>query len=109
MLKTLTIITIIFSVTIFSSLFYSKNKTEELLTNKPTTKSYWFILHRKSNQEMLYHGNPGDIEHSKLIKTFKVKTGIPGKRPTPLPHLLGREYWIIIKKERVENNPETAP
>ncbi len=37
-----------------------------------------------------------------------MKTGIPGERPTPLPKILGREYWLITKKE-VSSDPETAP
>ena len=70
---------------------------------------YWFVLHRKSQTEELFQGIPGDKEKSKLIKTFTVKTGIPGERPTPLPQLLGREYWIITKKQPELDNPETAP
>lgn len=71
--------------------------------------SYWFILNRKSNIEKLYKGVLGDEKNSILIKTFVVKTGIPGERPTPLPSLMGRDYWIITEKTPVEDNPETAP
>lgn len=71
-------------------------------------KSYWFVLHRKSNIEKLYRGIPGDKSKSELVKTFTVKTGIAGQRPTPLPQLLGRKYWIITDKNK-SDNPETAP
>ncbi len=70
---------------------------------------YWFILHRTSNKEELYQGAPGEKDKSKLIKTFKVKTGVPGERPTPLPKLLGRKYWVITEKHPEPDNPETAP
>lgn len=72
-------------------------------------ENYWLLLHRKSNKEFLYHGTPGDKEKSKLLKTFVVKSGIPGERPTPLPQLLGRDYWVIINKLEQKDNPETAP
>lgn len=71
--------------------------------------SYWFMLHRASNLEYLYLGEPGDIEKSELIRTFQVKTGVPGERPTPLPELVGREYWILTEKFESKGNPETAP
>lgn len=73
-----------------------------------TPHSYWFLLERKSDTELLYKGVPGDTKQSSLIKTFQVKVGIPGKRPTPLPQLVGRDYWTIIKKEPTDN-PETGP
>lgn len=66
------------------------------------------MLNRKSNIEKLYRGVPGNENASTLLKTFVVKTGIPGERPTPLPQLLGKEYWTLVKKE-VSDNPETAP
>lgn len=72
-------------------------------------KNYWFVLHRKSQKEQLYQGVPGNKEKSKLVKTFQVKTGRPGERPTPLPQLMGREYWIITEKHPEPDNPETAP
>lgn len=72
-------------------------------------KSYWFLLHRVSNVEYLYFGVPGDEKKSQLVKKFFVKTGIPGERPTPLPQLAGREYWIVTQKKEITNNPETAP
>ncbi len=75
----------------------------------PPQASYWLFLHRKSNQEFLYSGTPGDLKQSQLIKTFTVKTGIPGQRPTPLPDLVGRQYWKIIDKKENFQNQETAP
>lgn len=75
-------------------------------TAKP---SYWLLLHRKSNVEYLYSGVPGQKDKSTLVKTFTVKTGISGQSPTPLPQLLGRQYWIITNKEDSSENPETAP
>lgn len=71
--------------------------------------AYWFLLHRKSNVEYLYLGEAGNIGKSELIRKFDVKTGIPGERPTPLPELVGREYWVLTDKMEASNNPETAP
>lgn len=77
---------------------------------EPTAKNdYWFVLHRKSQKEELLKGEPGNREKSIVVKTFTVKTGRPGERPTPLPQLLGRDYWLITKKQPEPNNPETAP
>ncbi|MEX2007452.1 MAG: L,D-transpeptidase [Candidatus Levyibacteriota bacterium] len=85
-------------------------RSEPSIPAKQTTKeSYWLLLHRKSNREFLYKGIPGDEEKSMLVKEFTVKTGIPGEKPTPLPHLLRREYWVIIGKMEARDNPETAP
>ncbi len=80
-------------------------------SNSPESseKSYWFLLHRQSNKELLYFGEAGDTSNSALIKVFKVKTGMPGRRPTPLPQLLGKEYWTITGKFEDQDNPETAP
>lgn len=72
-------------------------------------KAHWFELHRKSNVEYLYFGEPGKKSKSALVKVFKVKAGISGERPTPLPQVLGREYWEITGKVEVLDNPETAP
>src|SRR3989344_3276211 len=73
------------------------------------TEMYWFILHRKANREELFKGVPGDRKKSMAVKTFQVKVGIPGERPTPLPKLLEKEYWLIVAKEEQKYNPETAP
>lgn len=78
-----------------------------LETSQP--QEYWMVLHRKSNKEFLYRGVPGDTEKSSLVKSFTVKTGIPGQRPTPLPQALGKKYWKIVKKYSSSENPETAP
>lgn len=94
----------IFIIVCVVSLFFLQKK-EAQTTQKQT---YWFVLHRKSNTEYLYKGIAGDSSRSKLIKTFRVKTGISRKRPTPLPQLVGREYWVMTKKAPTEN-PETAP
>ncbi len=77
--------------------------------SKQQKYSYWLLLHRKSNVEFLYFGEPGNANSSQLIKIFKVKTGVPNQKPTPLPKLLGREYWLITKKEESFENPETSP
>ena len=84
------------------------NTGEVRQDRQPSQSDYWFLLKRKSNIEEFYQGVPGDIAKSSLIKTFKVKVGIPGERPTPLPQLLGREYWVLTKKAS-SDNPETAP
>lgn len=70
---------------------------------------YWFMLYRQSQKEELYQGTPGSKSQSILIKTFQVKTGRPGERPTPLPQLAGRKYWLLTEKREEKENPETAP
>src|SRR5688572_20793004 len=94
-----------------ATIFYVKTVSNKSLSPQsiPQKESYWLLLHRKSNKEYLFLGTPGQKERSKLIKTFTVKTGVPGENPTPLPQLLGKKYWTIVAKERVEDNPETAP
>lgn len=72
-------------------------------------ESFWLVLKRESGIEFLYFGMPGEIRESILVRAFKVKTGISEKRPTPLPYLVGREYWTITGKYDSHNNPETAP
>lgn len=84
------------------------SKNPEVLAAK-SQPSYWFMLHRKSNTEKFYLGVSGDEQNSQLIKEFKVKTGIPEERPTPLPQQVGREYWKIISKVETPDNLETAP
>lgn len=84
------------------------------LQNKPPSpvveqQNHWFLLHRKSNIELLYHGVPGDQHKSKLLKVFRVKAGVPGQRPTPLPQTLGRQYWIVTGKVETKDSPETSP
>lgn len=83
--------------------------TSQRVLSSRSEESYWLLLHRKSNIEFLYKGKPGSVLESQPVKTFRVKTGIPNEKPTPLPKLLGREYWMIVKKESSLDNPETAP
>ncbi len=71
--------------------------------------SYWLMLHRRSNKEILFYGVAGNLFDSRIVKSFRVKTGIPGQRPTPLPELVGRDYWLITDKLEQPDNPETAP
>lgn len=93
-------------LTVVSFVFFQQKKQ----VAKPLEKqSYWFILHRKSNTEYLYKGVAGNKEKSTLVKTFTVKAGIPGERPTPLPQLLGKKYWLLTDKASAKDNPETAP
>lgn len=89
--------------------FLNQTESKKSPVVEETPKNHWFVLHRKSNEEFLYFGEAGSKENSKLIKTFKVKTGIPGERPTPLPQLLGKDYWEITAKYETFDNPETAP
>lgn len=93
---------------IFGGFFYL-NKSEDIKIQDKEKEIYWFVLHRKSNTEEMFYGVPGDKSRSQLAREFKVKVGIPGQRPTPLPSLVGREYWNIIKKESSFENLETAP
>lgn len=72
-------------------------------------QSYWFELHRASNKELLYYGIAGDRKNSVVQKVFTVKTGIPGKKPTPLPSIVGKQYWKITQKFSSQENPETSP
>lgn len=91
--------------------YYRKHqkKTVPQVLFKQTKSSYWFVLHRKSNKEFLYYGPPGEKQQSKLVKTFTVKVGVPGEKPTPLPQLVGRDYWLLVDKVEAHDNPETAP
>lgn len=73
------------------------------------SSEYWLLLHRRSNREYLYKGKPGEPGKSRLIREFAVKSGEPGKKPTPLPQLVGRGHWLIIDKLEAKDNPETAP
>lgn len=75
----------------------------------PPRPQHWMLLHRKSNVEYLLYGSPGNREKSETIRTFTVKAGVPGKKPTPLPQLIGRKYWLLTHKLEAGDNPETAP
>lgn len=88
---------------------FNFNSSQKVLGVEQAQEKYWFLLHRKSNVELLYRGIPGSASESALIKTFQVKTGEPGKKPTPLPQLVGKEYWVITKKYETFENLETAP
>lgn len=108
MQKFLVLLGLAFLLSIF--LFKENTSINSLQVLSSNTKpSYWLLLHRKSNVEFLYSGVPGEKDKSTLIKTFIVKTGVSGQSPTPLPKLLGKDYWLITKKESSEENPETAP
>lgn len=101
---------IIIIICLITGLFVGRNfptKKQVILPSK-NQKAYWLLLHRKSNKEYLYHGVSGNAKESTFLKTFTVKTGIPGERPTPLPRLIGKKYWRITKKEP-SDNPETVP
>lgn len=102
------ILAILLPVTYFQLTTDNPKPDKEVLSEQ-FQKSYWFKLHRKSNLEYLYLGEPGDDSRSDLIKVFNVKTGIPGERPTPLPSLVGRNYWIVTGEYETPDNPETAP
>lgn len=97
----------LFLVLLLAVFWLGKPPQEKIVSLEPK-KSHWFVLHRKSNSEELLYGIPGDKEHSERIKLFRVKTGIPKDRPTPLPQLIGRKYWRVTKKD-TSDNPETAP
>ncbi len=75
----------------------------------PDEQSYWMVLYRKSEREFLYYGVPGKEEKSTLLKEFQVKTGIPRMRPTPLPELVGRDYFLITDKFETPDDLDTAP
>lgn len=89
--------------------FLSHSKTQ--VKGEQTVVSqnaHWFVLHRKSGEEILYLGVPGEEHNSRILAKFQVKTGASWS-PTPLPKLVGREYWKIVKKEPSADNPDTAP
>lgn len=96
-------------ITIFALLAFIRTSESADETNSDAGKKYWFILHRKSNTEEFFFGVPGDRNKSETIKIFKVKTGMPGQRPTPLPSLLGREYWLIVDSWEETVDQETKP
>ena len=95
----------VFSLHVFLNFQNNGNKAIQSFSKN----SHWFLLHRKSNREFLYFGASGDINNSRLVREFQVKTGNSSSSPTPLPKLLGRDYWLIVSKENSADNPETAP
>lgn len=90
-------------------LITKNNSTVSQVLSEETKPQYWFVLHRKSNREFFYQGVPGDKDRSVLLRQFKVKSGIPNERPTPLPKLMDRDYWVITSKFEDKENPETSP
>lgn len=104
------IITVL-TVMVLYGLYVVKGSSQQagVVARIETKEQYWFVLHRKSNKEYFYKGVPGDAKKSTLLKTFTVKTGVPGEKPTPLPQLVGREYWRIVDEMESFDNPETAP
>lgn len=102
----LAILTILSGLLVFQ--FKSQQQPKQVLSEK-VEQNYWFLLSRKSNKEILFLGEPGNREKSEVVKKFNVKSGIPGERPTPLPKLLGRDYWLITNKFDTKDSPETAP
>lgn len=93
----------------FTLLFTINFKTQGEVLSAKSESSYWLTLFRKSDVEILYFGAPGDPKNSFLIKAFKVNSGVPNEKPTPLPKLLGREYWLITEKIEDKENLETSP
>lgn len=87
----------------------AKNSNPEIPQVEGVQTNYWLMLHRQSNREELLLGQPGDKKESHIVKTFKVKSGIPNQRPTPLPQLLGRDFWLIVDKFDSHDSTETAP
>lgn len=71
--------------------------------------SYWFRLNRRENIETLNYGPNNLPQLSLMVWFFRVKTGVPGQKPTPLPQKTGRPFWLVIDKYQTRDNPETAP
>jgi len=95
-------------VPVLGIVFQSKQEVRgEQIVSTPKA-SHWFMLHRNIGEEILYLGVLGDVNNSKIVRKFQVKTGASWS-PTPLPELVGKKYWTIIKKESSKDNPETAP
>lgn len=88
----------------------TKSKIRQTSRNEVVDmQAHWFLLNRKEHKEYFFYGMPGDRAKSDLLRTFEVKAGIAGEKPTPLPQLVGREYWTIVDKLDAHNNPDTAP
>lgn len=105
-MKTLLLILTLF---ILLPLVYFQFQEYKKFPESQNKKEYWLMLQRKSNKEYLYFGEPGGKHTSALVKVFKVKSGIPQERPTPLPKLLGKDYFLITQKFETFDNPETSP
>lgn len=89
--------------------FFAYTRFVQKMPPQSPKEAHWMLLHRKSNVEYLLYGIPGNREKSKTVRTFTVKAGVPGKKPTPLPQLVGRDYWLITHKLDAKDNEETAP
>lgn len=98
---------IVLGISLLGSIVVHKSISPKVVEQKPAL--YWLKLARTSQIETLYKGIPGDVNNSQIVRVFQVKSGIVGKSPTPLPQIIGREYWKIIKKESSAENPDTAP
>lgn len=109
MKKKLLLLSILILSLFLVSALYSKPSLDTSDTlGTSLEKSYWLVLHRKTGNEYLYYGIPGDVNYSKLVRKFQVKTGASWS-PTPIPKLLGRDYFLIVDKQSSEENSETAP
>ncbi len=86
--------------------FVKAKNTESSFSVDPP--GYWLYLQRDADVEFLYFGVPGDHHASIPLRIFRVKSGIPGSRPTPVPQYIGRRYWVITDSSP-SDNPETAP
>lgn len=107
-LKLFLLASLLFSVGFLAGAFTPQASTSNDITNQKGS-NYWFVLHRKSNIEILYKGVMGDRQNSEVVREFRVKSGIPNERPTPLPALVGRKYWLLVDKFDAKDYPETAP
>lgn len=94
---------------VFLALAFLRGHSVEKSNYETRDSKYWFVLHRNSNAEELFYGVPGEREGSELVRVMDVKPGVSGESPTPLPSLLGREYWVMIDKWDERENPETGP
>jgi hypothetical protein len=101
------VVLIILLIPFFWAFSKDEEKPEILEGAVSMKESYWLSLSRNLGKEYLYFGVPGEKENSKLIREFSVKTGASWSL-TPLPKLMGKEYWRVVKKEPSEN-PETSP
>lgn len=101
------VILIILLLPFFWAYRSSKPSPQILEAAVSSKETHWLSLDRELGKEYLYFGIPGEPDNSRLIREFSVKTGASWS-PTPLPKLVGRDYWRIVKKESTEN-PETAP
>jgi len=101
------VVLIILLIPFFWAFSKEEEKPEILEAAVSMKESYWLSLDRNLGKEYLYLGIAGSTESSKLIREFIVKTGASWS-PTPLPELVDREYWRVVKKEP-SDNPETSP